>query len=441
MKKTRRTPTSGFQPIRKLLAAIVMEALASVSIAQIEPSQADALSSFDSELLSLMNAHRSSLGLGPLVEYGPLSDAATNWSNSMLAQRNRLNTSSCRTAGNQAASFLVHDSPANVGSQGVPPGTTGVGENLAWSCGVVGGKFAVSWSYNAMPVHCVGQIDYTSALMQFCGWVDSAPHRVNLESAAFNHVGLGTVMKTAGAQSEPISTARFARAPVRTLCDGREVTVNMNENGGNGNGTNGNDVILGTPGDDVINGFGGDDRICAEGGRDRVFGGAGADRIFGGFGIDYLYGEAGRDTLDGQGGSDRMYGGSGGDLMLGGSGADRMFGGDANDEMRGMGGQDFMWGGNGNDLMQGNFQTDNMRGGSGNDTMFGAGGKDTLFGDAGNDALNGGANTDHLNGGSGTDSAHGGRGKDNPVVAPRVRASNGQLFNGSGCIAETTVSC
>ena len=258
--------------------------------------------------------------------------------------------------------------------------------------------------------------------------------------------------------------------PPTAFCDGEMVTINLNTNGGNGSGTDNNDVILGTSGADVIDGLGGDDIICGGGGDDHLSGGVGDDTIFGGggddtinggagdfrdfiyggdgddtinggLGIDYIYGEAGEDTLDGDGGSDRMWGGADDDLMLGDSGVDRMWGGPGDDEMRGMGGQDFMWGEAGNDLMQGNFQTDNMWGGSGNDEMFGAGGKDSLFGGGGNDSLSGGNNTDYLHGGQGVDTANGGRGRDKPVFAPQVRASNGQFFGGSGCIAETIVNC
>jgi len=234
-------------------------------------------------------------------------------------------------------------------------------------------------------------------------------------------------------------------------CNGLTVTL-VATAGTATTGTNDDDVILGTPGDDVIDGGLGSDTICGLGGddtinggagdfRDFVYGGDGDDTINGGFGIDYLYGENGEDTLDGDGGSDRIFGGADDDLILGDSGADRMWGGPGDDEMRGMGGQDFMWGEAGDDLMQGNFQTDNMWGGPGNDEMFGAGGKDSLFGEGGNDTLSGGLNTDYLNGGTGSDTANGGRGRDKPLIAPEVRASNGQFFNGSGCIAETILNC
>ena len=235
------------------------------------------------------------------------------------------------------------------------------------------------------------------------------------------------------------------------FCAGKAVTIDLNLDA-SAAGSVDDDVILGTPGDDVIDGGLGSDTICGLGGddtinggagdfRDFVYGGDGDDTINGGFGIDYLYGENGEDTLDGDGGSDRIFGGADDDLILGDSGADRMWGGPGDDEMRGMGGQDFMWGEAGDDLMQGNFQTDNMWGGPGNDEMFGAGGKDSLFGEGGNDTLSGGLNTDYLNGGTGSDTANGGRGRDKPLIAPEVRASNGQFFNGSGCIAETILNC
>ena len=237
-----------------------------------------------------------------------------------------------------------------------------------------------------------------------------------------------------------VSSGCVAIGAAANTCAARPVTINMND-GASGEGSPGVDVILGTPGDDVIHGFGGDDVICGGDGRDRIFGGDGDDTIAGGFGIDYLFGETGEDTLDGGGGSDRLRGGAGNDLMLGDSGADRMYGGPGNDEMRGMGGQDFMWGDAGDDLMQGNFQTDNMWGGPGNDVMFGAGGKDSLFGETGNDELSGGNNTDYLDGGPGADIANGGRGRDKPLLEPEIRASNGQFFDGSGCIAETILNC
>lgn len=408
---------------------MVTMAMAVLSIVQVDQADADALSSFDAELLALINEHRVSKGLDPYIEYSPLSSAALQWSNRMLDIRESQNPAGCPTQ-DLVNQFLVHDSGSNVATQGVPPNTTATAENIAWSCGYVGLSTPVNWSYSAMPAKCQGSLDYTSALLQFCGWVDSPTHRQNLESPLFTYIGVGSTIKASGTQREPLVTARFAAAPLLPICDGSIVTINMNENGGNGDGTEGDDVILGTPGDDVIRGYGGNDKICAGAGRDIVRGGGGDDRIFGGSEIDKIWGDAGHDVIHGDGGSDRIRGGSGSDTIWAGSGADRVWGGPGHDQLNGMGGQDFMWGDAGNDTIQGNFQTDRLHGGDDNDAIYGAGGKDKIYGDGGDDQLFGGDNTDYLDGGAGTDLANGGRGKDNPLVA-----------DVSGCVAETRISC
>ena len=262
--------------------------------------------------------------------------------------------------------------------------------------------------------------------------VDPSGTSVWAGSSAFvGQTGSLQVFTTLTCGNMPLTVVGSPMPDVLTL-DGADDVVH---------GSGGNDVINAGEGSNLVCGGSGTDTITGGASRDFIWGGDDGDTINGGFGIDYLRGEGGNDTLDGQGGSDRLFGGSGNDLMFGDSGADRMYGGSGHDDMRGMGGQDFMWGEAGNDVMQGNFQTDNMWGGPGNDQMFGAGGKDSLFGEGGNDTMTGGNNTDYLNGGAGVDSANGGRGRDRPLTEPTVRASNGQFFDGSGCIAETIVNC
>jgi len=43
--------------------------------------------------------------------------------------------------------------------------------------------------------------------------------------------------------------------------------------------------------------------------------------------------------------------------------------------------------------------------------------------------------------GAGSDIANGGRGRDKPLLEHEIRASDGQFFDGSGCIAETILNC
>lgn len=415
--------------VRTIVVLAVMTGVLSTLMVRIEGRQADALSPYDQELLALINEHRATRGLGPLLEYGALSDAALSWSESMRAARDAIDVPDCQ-AGSQLDAFLVHDSESNIASQGVPPGTTASSESIGWSCGLPGFRSSVNWSYGAMPATCLERLDFTKAIRQFCGWMNNATDRANLESGSFTYIGLGTATRSTGLKVENFATARFAAGPQLPTCDGTVATIDMNTNGGNGSGTAGDDVILGTAGDDVIYGNGGNDKICAGAGRDRVRGGDGDDIIHGGSEVDKIWGDAGNDVIYGDGGSDRIRAGSGADIVWAGSGADRVWGGSGNDTLNGMGGQDTMWGEDGMDILQGNFQSDWLYGGADNDTILGAGGKDKLFGGYGDDELLGGDNTDFLDGGPGTDIANGGRGKDNPLV-PNV----------SGCLAETTISC
>lgn len=227
------------------------------------------------------------------------------------------------------------------------------------------------------------------------------------------------------------------------LCNGLEVTIDMNLNGGSGIGSPDDDVILGTPGDDVIFGRGGHDTICGGAGVDRIRGEAGDDDIFGGpdrdvilgqDGDDHIYGEAGRDSLFGGPGDDMVDGGAdtdlirgeagdddlfsgptGNDRMVGGPGADvldaratsgstRLLGEGDDDTFYGSDQLDRMWGGSGNDTMYARGYNDLLRGGDGDDWIYGEDRKDTLDGGPGSDRLFGGAgNGDKMVGGAGSD--------------------------------------
>jgi hypothetical protein len=112
------------------------------------------------------------------------------------------------------------------------------------------------------------------------------------------------------------------------LCDGREVTVDLNDED---TPTAGVDVILGTSGNDTINGLGGADRVCGAGGKDTIRGGAGRDRILGGVGADRLEGGNDGDTLLGGAGVDTLLGQAGNDALNGGTQRDTCNGGPQQD--------------------------------------------------------------------------------------------------------------
>lgn len=407
MNKTPQRPKN--RSARRTIAMVAIAALALTTLSFQQSRPAEALSNFDSQILTLINNHRRSLGLNPLVEYEPLSNAAENWSTNM---RNN-SGAPCNASGHR------HDSGSNIGSQGVPPGTRGWGENIAFACGTPGYSSGISWSYPNMPSNCPRTIDYTSALMIFCQWIDSASHRQAIESRSFTHIGVGSAFRSNGTSRSTFSTTRFATAPVvPTNCAGKAPTVDLNSGD---SPTNGNDVILGTSGSDVINGLGGNDIICGLGGNDQISGGPGNDLVYGGGGNDTIRGDDGHDTLHGEGGDDHIDGGEQGDVIGGDGGNDTLQGGGGWDKIYGNAGRDTMHGGTGRDLMYGGHDNDRIfadggpdfvDGGPGNDSIDGGQGWDTLVGRGGNDQIYGNNGSDTISGSSGNDDLRGGRGAD-----------------------------
>ena len=188
---------------------------------------ADALSSFDAELLTLINNHRSSQGADPLVEWVPLSGAALNWSQTMQGAATPCDSGDFR-----------HDTSANASTTGTPPGTSLWAENIAWGCGSNGIAGPNPFTYRNLPAPCLGQLEYTTPLFQFCQWIDSTSHRTALENPGFAHIGLGTTTATGSGATSRWSTARFTTAPIDP-CDPSGVGASC----------------LGTPGDANCNGL------------------------------------------------------------------------------------------------------------------------------------------------------------------------------------------
>lgn len=223
-----------------------------------------------------------------------------------------------------------------------------------------------------------------------------------------------------GVPNEPAATITVVDDPL-LLCDGWEVTIDMNTNGGVGVGTEGRDVIMGTPGNDVIEALGGDDLVCAGGGNDRVLAGRGNDIVYGGEGDDKLFGSQGADALLGEGGADVIHGNRGNDRLIGGDGPDKIYGyahddfimgGDGDDRLHGNFGEDVIRGGAGNDRIFGYGDNDELHGGAGDDLIGGNRGDDQIYGDDGNDTLYGSDGSDQVDGGAGNDSVEGNSGDD-----------------------------
>lgn len=107
------------------------------------------------QLFGALNAERAAAGLAPLAYDGSLEASASSWSAAM-----------------SSAGTMSHN--PSVGSQ-IRSGWRSWGENVAYAGG---------YADNAATIHA--------------GWMNSPPHRANILSAGFTHVGIGYVVDAAG---------------------------------------------------------------------------------------------------------------------------------------------------------------------------------------------------------------------------------------------------
>jgi uncharacterized protein YkwD len=126
-----------------------------------DPSWAEMRPAWATEVLTLTNAHRASMGLAPLAPSASLTDAAT-WKAAHMA----------------GYGYMTHDDPAP------PIGRTwdqrirdcgyssGAGENIAYG--------------------------YRSPQAVFDGWLDSAGHRRNIENPSYKVIGVGAALSSEG---------------------------------------------------------------------------------------------------------------------------------------------------------------------------------------------------------------------------------------------------
>lgn len=115
------------------------------------------------QVISLVNAHRAELGLGPLVTLGPLAAAAA-WKARHMAMY----------------TYMAHADPA-------PPVDRSVGERLA-ACGYTGGAWGENIAYG-----------YPSAGAVVAAWLASPGHRANIENPRYTAIGVGAAVSAGGA--------------------------------------------------------------------------------------------------------------------------------------------------------------------------------------------------------------------------------------------------
>jgi uncharacterized protein YkwD len=113
-------------------------------------------------VVALVNAHRGSIGRGPLAKSNSLQRAA-EWKSLHMGHYR----------------YMQHSDPA-------PPQARSVGERLA-ACGYGGRGYAENIAYG-----------YATAESVMRGWLNSPGHRANMESASYNAIGVGVARGSSG---------------------------------------------------------------------------------------------------------------------------------------------------------------------------------------------------------------------------------------------------
>lgn len=300
------------------------------------------------QMLSLINAERTSRGLDALQLEQDLNEAAEDHSEWMLEEDIFSHT------GEDGSS--PHERMQDAGFQF--SGSWASAENVAWQST----RGAAGLSDDVVDLH--------NALM------NSSGHRANILNPDFQYIGIGLENGDFDYGAFTYDSLMVTQNFARTAAD---VDLDPSE-GGSGDP----DPTRETPAEPTS----GDDELSLDA-PGTLNGLAGDDSLIGSSGADTLIGGDGNDTLKG---SDTDT-----DLR------DAIYGGDGNDEISGAHGNDELRGDNGNDTIDGGFGVDTVIGGNGNDVLSGGAFSDVVFGGNGNDFINGGFGSDRLNGGEGAD--------------------------------------
>lgn len=113
-------------------------------------------------VVALVNAHRTSIGRGPLSKSGSLQRAA-EWKSLHMGHYR----------------YMQHSDPA-------PPLARSVGDRLA-SCGYAGSGYGENIAFG-----------FQSAESVMHGWLSSPGHRANIESSSFTAIGVGAARGSSG---------------------------------------------------------------------------------------------------------------------------------------------------------------------------------------------------------------------------------------------------
>ncbi|MFN3209858.1 MAG: CAP domain-containing protein [Roseovarius sp.] len=298
-------------------------------------------SSYERQMLDLINAERAARGIDPLTLELRLNDASEDHSAWM----------------DDALVF------SHTGAGGSDPGDRMRDAGFVFSGSWTWGENIAMQSERGAPGLSDDVIDLHNSLM------NSSGHRANILNPNFEVIGIGIEVGDNRGFDAVYVTQAFARtdAPLQLDTSGgtppppppedapEDPVITDQVLTGNGqdntlDGGAGDDTITGRRGDDTLSGLAGDDEIRGQAGADAVNGGTGADRLYGNQGNDTLSGGSGKDLIVGAAGHDELIGGNDRDRLNGGSGNDMLDGGDGPDRLDGGFGNDLLIGGGAADL-------------------------------------------------------------------------------------------
>lgn len=196
---------------RFIYAAMASILLAALLVTVMPAPSASAQLPIDDETVVLINAHRASKGLNPLIKDPVLTQAAIDWS--AIMQGGSVSTSSCGlTPGGALDPGAAFGSPDP--SPTVPDGASHIADFVNYTCTPQTTTARFAWADPVgLPSYCSNSLSQASAEYLTC-WLLSYPSQRNaLEDDSQTHIGLGVGSKGATLDDdayELYSTLRLA---------------------------------------------------------------------------------------------------------------------------------------------------------------------------------------------------------------------------------------
>lgn len=196
---------------RQAYRAAVTAVLALILAVVVLAPPASAQEPIDDETVDLVNAHRASKGLSPLIKDPVLTQAAIDWS--AMMQGGSVSGASCGLTPGGAldpgAAFASPD-PAPT----VPAGASHIVDFVNYTCTPKTTTAQFSWADPiGLPSYCSNTLSQASAEYLTCWMLSYPSQRAALEDASQTHIGIGVGSKGAtltGGAHELYSTMRLA---------------------------------------------------------------------------------------------------------------------------------------------------------------------------------------------------------------------------------------